>query len=409
MHILFFTQCFPPEVNAPANRTYDHCKEWVNNGHKVTVITCAPNHPKGILFDGYKNKLIQTENINNINVIRVWSFITPNKGLFKRVLGHMTFIPMSLIAGLFVRKVDLVIGTSPQIFSPLIAWLISIFKRIPWVFEIRDILSESLLATMLIKKKNLLSLVETFESFLYKRASLIIVVTNGFKRILVNHGIDENKIHVITNGVDLKKFIPTEKNSNLADSLNLNNSFIVGYIGTHGLAQGLDSILNAAEIIQEKYKNNEIKFLFIGDGAEKNKLMLLAKRLNLDNVIFLDIVPREVIKDYWSILDISIVHLNNTPIFNNTIPSKIFESMAMRVPLLHCVPGESSEIVVQNKVGLLAEPGNVENIANEIIKMSNMQEELNLMRDNCSNAVQKYNRSCLAKHMLKIMQMTVNS
>jgi len=262
---------------------------------------------------------------------------------------------------------------------------------------------------MLIKKKNLLSLVETFESFLYKRASLIIVVTNGFKRILVNHGIDENKIHVITNGVDLKKFIPTEKNSNLADSLNLNNSFIVGYIGTHGLAQGLDSILNAAEIIQEKYKNNEIKFLFIGDGAEKNKLMLLAKRLNLDNVIFLDIVPREVIKDYWSILDISIVHLNNTPIFNNTIPSKIFESMAMRVPLLHCVPGESSEIVVQNKVGLLAEPGNVENIANEIIKMSNMQEELNLMRDNCSNAVQKYNRSCLAKHMLKIMQMTVNS
>lgn len=404
MHILLFSQYFPPEVHAPASRTYDHCKEWISGGHKVTVITVVPNHPKGKIYKGYKNKVWQSEVIDGIKVIRVWSLISPNKGLFRRIIGYMTFFPTSIISGIFVRDVDLIIGTSPQIFSPLSAWIVSFFKRTPWVFEIRDILSESLKAVNLINNNILLNFLEKFEIFLYKRADSIVVVTNGFKQTLVDQGINKDKINVVTNGVNLTKFKAIEKDTNLLDSLGLIDCFVAGYIGTHGLAHGLDTILHAAKDLQDKRNIKNVKFLFLGDGANKKSLVNLSKKLDLKNTIFLDTVPRDQVHLYWSILDVSIIHLRKTKMFSTFIPSKIFECMAMGIPLLHCVAGESADIVLSNKVGRVTESDNAELIASNIFEMSQNNTEMESFREACIESSKKYNRKNLAQKMLNIFE-----
>lgn len=404
MHILFFTQYFPPEVHAPASRTYDHCKQWIATGHQVTVVTCAPSHPKGILFTGYKNRFWQSEYINGIKVIRVWSLITPNKGFFKRIFGYMTFFPGSILAGLFVRNVDMVIGTSPQIFSPLAAGIVSFFKRTSWVFEIRDILSESLLATNLVKNKYLLKLVQFFEVFLYRHATAIVVVTNSFKEILKNQGIQQKKIHVITNGVDLEKFKPIAKDDNLIESLGVKNSFIAGYIGTHGLSHGLDSILYAAELLQNKYKNHNIKIILLGDGSNKESLLKLSNKLGLKNVLFLDLVPRHKIHLYWSILDVSIIHLKKTNLFDAFIPSKIFEAMGMGIPLLHCVSGESADIVKSNNLGCIVESENFDEIAKSLIDLSKNNHKIETYRAANIAASLKFSRVNLANKMMGVLE-----
>ena len=143
MRILFLTDNFPPEVNAPASRTYDHAKEWVKAGHDVTVITCFPNFPKGEVYDGYRNKLYQREQVDGINVIRVWSYIAANKGFFKRTLDFISFSITSFIAGLFV-KTDVIVATSPQFFTALSGRTLSFWKRKPWVMEVRDLWPESI-------------------------------------------------------------------------------------------------------------------------------------------------------------------------------------------------------------------------------------------------------------------------
>ena len=196
MHILFLSDNFPPEVNAPATRTFEHCTEWVKLGAKVTVVTCFPNFPKGKIYDGYKNKIWQKDETSGMRVIRVWTFIYPNEGFVGRILDYLSFMITSFVCGLFVRKVDLVIGTSPQFFTACSAYFISLFKRVPWVFEVRDLWPESIKAVGAIGSVNILRLLEKLELYLYNKADLIILVTNSFKQKLKNRGVKPEKLHV---------------------------------------------------------------------------------------------------------------------------------------------------------------------------------------------------------------------
>jgi len=200
MHILFLTDNFPPEVNAPASRTYEHSREWVKSGEQVTIITCAPNFPKGKVFPGYKNKLWQTEVIDGIKVIRVWTYITANEGFFKRTLDYLSFMISAVIASFFVKKVDVVIGTSPQFFTVCAAYLVGFFKRKPWVFELRDIWPESIKTVGAIKGSKVINFLQKIEIFLYRKANAIICVTNSFKKYLADKGIVSIKIFVIIKG-----------------------------------------------------------------------------------------------------------------------------------------------------------------------------------------------------------------
>ena len=248
MHILFLTDNFFPETNAPASRTHDHAKEWIKAGHKVTVITCVPNFPNGKVYSGYQNKLWQKEIIDNISVIRVWSFIAANQGFTKRIFDYISYMITSFLASFFVFKVDIVVGTSPQFFTAISAWMVSGFKQKPFVFEVRDLWPDSVHAVGAMQDSKLLSIFKRFEIFLYSRADAIVTVTHSFKRNLESRGVSCKKIHVVTNGVEVENFKPREKNKKLVASLGLVDKFLVGYVGTHGMAHALETVLETARL-----------------------------------------------------------------------------------------------------------------------------------------------------------------
>ncbi|MEY4117079.1 MAG: hypothetical protein RLZZ116_407 [Planctomycetota bacterium] len=403
MHILFLTDNFPPEVNAPASRTFEHCREWVKAGHRVTVVTCAPNFPKGKVFDGYRNKLWQTETMEGIRVIRVWSYITANEGFLRRILDYQSYMLSAIIASIFVRKVDLIIGTSPQFFTACAAYVVSRYKFRPYIFELRDLWPESIKAVGAMKNERAIRFLEWVEMFLYRKSAKVVSVTRSFKDILMRRGIDGGKIEVITNGVDISQFKPRPKDPELTAKLGMQGKFVAGYIGTHGLAHGLETLLAAAE----RLRGQDIVFLFLGDGARKDALKQMAAEKKLDNVVFVDSVSKADVARYWSLLDVSVIHLKKTDLFTTVIPSKLFESMGMGLPVLHGVEGESADIVREEGAGIPFEPENVDQLCDALVRLKSNPAELDEFRARCLKGAQNFDRTNLALRMMKILEDTV--
>jgi glycosyltransferase involved in cell wall biosynthesis len=401
LHILFLTDNFPPESNAPASRTFEHCREWVRAGHQVTVITCAPNFPKGKVFGGYRNRLWQQEVMAGIRVIRVWSYITANEGFIKRILDYQSFMLSATLAAPFVRGVDVVVGTSPQFFTACAAYVVSRMKRIPFVFELRDMWPESIKAVGAMKDSMAIRFLERIEMFLYRKAQRIVTVTHAFKDTLIQRGIDGSKVDVVTNGVDLSHFAPLAKDAALVQQLGLQGMFVAGYIGTHGMAHALETLLDAAQTLQKTPGAENVRMLFLGDGARKDDLKARAKEMGLGNVMFLDSVSKEQVVRYWSLLDVSVIHLRNTELFTTVIPSKLFECMGMGLPVLHGVAGESADIVLREQVGEVFESENAQQLVSGLMRMRDQADTFASYQRNGLSAAKLYDRKNLAKVMLQ--------
>lgn len=409
LRILFISDNFPPEVNAPASRTFEHCKEWVQAGHEVIVVTCAPNFPAGKVFEGYTNKWYSVEVVEGIKVIRVWSYIVPNAGFVLRTIDFLSFMVTSIVAGLTVRKVDVIVGTSPQFFVACSSAVLGFLKRKPWVFELRDLWPESITAVEVLPFRWPVYVLEKLELLLYRRAALIVSVTHSFKRNLVARGIPEKKISVITNGVDLTRFRAREEELELRTRLGLEGRFIVGYVGTHGMAHALDTILDSAAILLGSPIGGDVHFVFLGEGSEKARLQQRRNSERLSNVTFLEPVSKEEVVKYWGLLDVSVVHLKDVPLFETVIPSKLFECMAMGVPIVHGVRGESADIVVQHEVGITFEPENAEELCAAILRLKQDTVVLERMGKKGIASARVYDRKHLAKKMVSEFQSLLTS
>ncbi len=409
MHILFLSDNFPPEVNAPASRTFEHCREWVRAGHTVTVITCAPNFPQGRVHDGYRNRLYARERMDGVDVVRVWSYVTANEGILKRSLDYLSYAGMATIAALFVRRPDIVVATSPQFFTAVAGYVVSGFKFRPFVFELRDLWPESIRAVGALKDGFVLSTLERLELFLYRRAKAVIAVTQAFRANLTARGIAPDKIHVITNGADLSRFQPRAKSEELASRLGLSGKFVAGYIGTIGMAHAIETLLEAAKLLRDMPGGADVRILILGDGARKAALKAQAQEMGLDNVLFVDSVPKSEVPAYWALLDATIIHLKKTELFTTVIPSKMFESMAMGVPILHGVAGESADIVETEGAGLVFEPENAPVLAADILKLAGDPALRARLSANGLAAAKNYDRTVLAGRMLAILQSLVQS
>lgn len=399
MHILFLTDNFPPEVNAPASRTFEHVREWVKVGCQVTVITGVPNFPSGRVYAGYRNRLWQVEWVDGVQVVRVWTYITANEGLVRRTLDYLSFMLAAIPASLFIRKVDVVVGTSPQFFTACAAYVVSRLKRCPFIFELRDLWPASIAAVGAMRDGWVLRALERIELLLYEKASRVVSVTHAFKRELVSRGIDSVKIDVVTNGVDLSRFFPREKDSELVRELDLAGAFVCGYIGTHGMAHALDTLVETARRLHDE----GVVFLFVGAGAEKARLEILAGRERITNVRFVDLVSKVQIARYWSVIDISVIHLKRMPVFKTVIPSKLFESLGMGIPILLGVEGEAADFVRENMIGLPFEPQNVEALC-EVVRRVMRDPYLHwTLTQGCLAAAPCYSRQALAMQMLQCL------
>jgi glycosyltransferase involved in cell wall biosynthesis len=400
MKILFLTDNFPPESNAPATRTYEHCFEWVSIGYEVTVITCNPNFPSGKIYNGYSNKIYSKEDINGIKVIRVWSYISANKGFIKRTLDYLSFAFTSFFFGLFV-KADIIIATSPQFFTAVSGSFLSLIKNKPWIMEVRDLWPDSIVAVgSMSSKSKSYKFLKKIEGILYNRANKIIVVTNSFKDYLINyHDINSSKIGVFKNGVkleNLKKTSPIDLRI-IKDQLGLNNKIIISYIGTHGLAHALKFIIDTTQ----KVKNKKLHFLFVGDGAQKQDLVDYSKSLKNKNFTFIDSVSKSKVYDFVNLSDFALVNLKKSDEFKNVIPSKIFENIALYKPILLGVEGEAKYLIQRYDVGICFEPENETSFLSALEGLDKI--DFKKFKVNCDKMILDFNRKSIANKMINFI------
>jgi glycosyltransferase involved in cell wall biosynthesis len=395
MQILFLSHYFPPEVNAPASRTYEHCKQWVKDGYQVTVVTCAPNHPRGKVYSGYKNSLYTAEEVDGIRVIRLWTYVTANEGFLKRTLNYVSYMIAVILAAPFIRSADVVISTSPQFFNGLAGYFVSRIKRARWILEIRDLWPESILAVGAIRNKAIIRFLEYLEIFAYRKADRIVPVTDAFRLYMIGKGIDPGKIEVIKNGVDLGFYQVRSKDAGLLHELSIEGKFVASYFGTHGMAHHLETVLEAAELLSNR---DDIVFLLVGEGAERMRLQGMLATMKLTNVIMLGQHAKDRMPDLWSISDASLVLLKKSDLFKTVIPSKIFESMAMQKPVILGVEGESQELLAAANTGLVIQPENSRELASAVRKLADNQELCRFMGNNGRDYVARnFDRKILAR------------
>jgi glycosyltransferase involved in cell wall biosynthesis len=398
MHILFLTDNFPPETNAPASRTFEHARRWVAAGHRVTVVTGAPNFPSGRIHAGYRNALWSRESMDGIEVVRVWTYITANEGFLKRTLDYVSFMVAAILASPFLPRADVIVGTSPQFFTPCAALVVSWLRRRPFVFELRDLWPDSIVAVGAMRETAAIRALRRLEYFLYRRATRIVSVTRSFKRVLAGNGIAEEKIAVVPNGVDLEAYQPGPKPVELERRLGVEGKFVAAYVGTVGMAHGIGTLLDAARALRQR---SDIAFVVVGTGAQQAELAATAEREGLSNVVFVGAVSKAEVRDYWRLCDVAVVLLRDTPLFRHVIPSKMFEAMGMERAIILGVKGESEEILLASGAGVTIPPENAAALAAAVAGLAaDLPGCAALGRKGRVFAAENFNRETLAMRML---------
>ncbi len=353
MKILFISHYFPPEVNAPANRTHEHCRRWVKDGHDVTVITGVPNHPRGKIFEGYRNRWIQEETVDGIRVLRTWMYLTPNAGFLRRIANYLLFALTAILASSRASRPDVVVATSPQFFAGVAGAIIARLKRRPFVLEVRDLWPKSIAELGQLPPGPILSALEALETWLYRSAAGIVVNTRTFHDHITARGVASDSIELVYNGIDPAMFKPRPKNLELLAHHGLADRFTVAYVGTLGLAHGLTLLVDVAERLAAR---NEIQFVLIGDGADREKLEAEVARRGLRNFHMLGLQPRDAMPDWIASIDVLLVMLRDLPVFETVIPSKIFEFLAQERPVILSAKGEIRRMMAEAGGALVIDP-----------------------------------------------------
>lgn len=360
MDIVYLCHYFAPEVGAPSARGLEHCRRWAERGHRVKVVTCFPNHPTGIISEEYRGNLFKKEVMGQLEIYRNYVYATPNEGFLKKIIGHLSFMFSSVMLSLpQIGKADLIVVSSPTFFSIFSGFVFKYLKRIPLILDIRDLWPGAFVELGVLRNKLIINVLEKMELSFYRGADKVVTVTKRFKDDIVSRGIDEGKVEVITNGVDTRFFsFKPEERYRLKKHYELENKFVVLYIGAHGISHALDKLIDVAARFDQVSK--DIVFLFVGDGAVKADLMEKVEKLELNNVKFLPSQKKEDMPAFYSLADICLVPLRNINIFKTFIPSKMFEMMACERPILASLDGEAKEILEASGSAEVVEPENVE-------------------------------------------------
>lgn len=368
MHILFLSHYYPPEVNAPASRTSECAKVWVKLGHKVTIVTAAPSHPRGVVYPGYRNRWLAREEVDGVEIIRIWTFLAANEGFGRRILNFLSY-PFSVLLHLrSLPRADIVVSSSPQFFAGLAGWLLK-RRSGPWVFEVRDLYPDTILAVGAMKRSLLVRFLEGLERAAYRSADAIVSVTDSFVPHIRARGAT-CPIKVIKNGVDLSFYAERgaeDAGAAFRRALGLEGKFIAAYVGTHGMSQGLDVVLEAATITKDE---PDIVYLLVGDGAQRAALVQAREAKRLDNVLILGQRPKAAMPAVWQATDVSLVLLRRRDTFKTVLPSKMFEAMAMRRPIVLGVEGEALALLEQAGAGIGIVPESGSELADAVRRLA---------------------------------------
>jgi glycosyltransferase involved in cell wall biosynthesis len=394
MNIAYVSHYFVPEPSAPAARVHEFARAWVRAGHQVSVLTTFPNHPLGRIPPAYLGRAWATECLDGMRVLRCWLFATPNRGVGRRGLDHLSFMAKSVVLGLpRLGPVDVVIASSPTLFSALSAWLIARIKRVPFVLEVRDLWPEAILSLGLMRPGPGSRALQQLADFLYAQAAQVVVVTEAFGDRLAARGIPRSKLTVIPNGADTALF---------AREPAAHEGFVVAYIGTHGLSHGLGAVLDAAAL------RPEVRYLLVGDGADRERLLVERDHRQLSNVEMRPSVPKAEVPGLYAVADVCLVPLRDVPLFDAFVPSKLFEVLAAGRPVIGAVRGEARAILERSGGAVLVEPENGPGIA-AAVEQLRVDPELRRRLGEAGRAFARahYDRDALAARYLELLQAVV--
>jgi putative colanic acid biosynthesis glycosyltransferase WcaI len=406
--ILYVSQYFPPEMGAPAGRAAELSRLWAADGHEVTVLTGFPNHPTGIVPPEYRSKfrrLVMSEQHHGVNVVRTWLLPFPNRRAYERMLNYGSFLVSSATTGMFLPRPDVVIASSPQLLVGLSGWWLARCRRVPFMFEVRDLWPESLAAVGAGSADSLFyRWLAKVAGFLYRSCDRLVVVTPGFRDYLVERWqVPPEKICVVENGVDTILFNKREPDPVLRNALGTEGKFVVSYIGTMGLAHGLETALEAASLLREKAP--DVVFLLVGEGAEKEHLISAARSRRLTNVRFVGQQLRENIPAYICASDACLVLLKRTELFKTVLPTKMLEFMACGRPVILGVDGHAREIMEKANAGIFIQPENPNDLADAVMRLAgNPVLRQSLGRNGRQHVLQHFSRRETARIYLDLLE-----
>lgn len=402
MKILYVSQYFPPEMGAPAARVFELSREWARLGHQVTVLTGFPNHPTGVVPAEYRGQWLRRESIEGVEVVRAPIYAAANRGLVRRSLNYASFSLSAAAVGPWVTdRPDVLIATSPQFLVAAAGLWLARLKRVPFVFEVRDLWPQSIVEVGAMRADSpVIRALEGVERLLYRHADRIVVVTHAFIEALTRRGVPRERLEVVTNGVDLELFRPAARAQARAE-LGLPEGFLATYVGTHGMSHGLDLLLDAAK----QLRTSGIRLLLVGEGAEKQRLAARGAAEGIDNVLFWSQQPRERVARVLAASDLCLVLLRDLPLFRAVIPSKIFEFMGSGRPILTTVDGESRAIIEAAGAGVFSPPGDLPSLVATLQRLAADEPTLHAMGAAGRRHVEShYSRAALALRYAELLE-----
>ena len=415
MKILLIHQYYLEKNDGGGSRWNEMTKFWAEEGHDITVLAGMVHYNSGKKNQNYRGKYFsdQKNYDKRIRVIRSHVSEAYNVNFLGRLWAYFSFVFSSIWAGLFYarEKYDIIIVTSPPLFVGITAYVLSFFKRIPFIFEIRDLWPESAIDTGVLKNKLIIKLAYKFESFIYRKATIINVLTPAFKTYLVNNkNINTNKICFIPNAADFSLV------SKVASNFNINNfrkehnidqdTFVITYVGTHGVANHLIQIIYTAELLQDE----KVLFLLIGEGMEKNMLKEEVSSRKIKNVRFIDAVPKSEVFKYILASNMGASVLKKVDTFKTVYSNKTFDYMSCKKPLFMLIDGVSRELVEDAGCGIYVEPENKQEFKEKILLYLNDNERVIKEGENGFNfAIKNFDRNTLALKYLEIIKNVSNA
>jgi glycosyltransferase involved in cell wall biosynthesis len=403
VRILYLSQYFPPEMGAPAARVYELAREWVRRGHAVTVLTAFAHHPTGVKAPADRGVITRRESVDGIDVVRTYVYAAANKGTAKRMASYASFMLSAAVIGPWrVRRPDVVIGTSPQLLCGVAGYALARVLRVPFVFEVRDLWPESILAVEAMREGWFVRALKGVARFLYTHAARIVTVGDGYRRgIHTRYGIPVENMDVIRNGIDTSLFVPGPRDNAVRSEYGWGDRFVAMYVGTHGMAHGLASVLEAARALAD---DPNLLFVFVGEGAEKDALKRQAADWGLSNVQFIDQQPKARVPLFYAACDLGLVTLRDTPLFQEVLPSKIFEYLGMERPIVLAVGGEARKVVEAAGAGEYVPPGDAAALAAAVRRLAADRAQLAAMgRAGRAYVLEHFDRGRLADDYLDVL------
>lgn len=399
MHILLIHQAFAALDEPGGTRHIEIARFLAGKGHRVTIITSPVSYLTGKTRDGVNHWKSVEKPFPGVQILRVYTYPALHRSFFHRVLSFFSFMFSSFFVGLAVDHVDVIWGTSPPIFQGWTAWLLARLKRVPFLFEVRDLWPAFALAVGVLKQKTLIKLSLWLESFLYRHADTIVVNSPGFIAHIKNHGgLD---IQLVENGVDPAMFETSTGGQTFRERNGLQQNCVILYAGAHGISNDLDVVLEAARLVSQ---TPMIKFVFVGDGKEKARLMQKAKELKLENVLFLPSVPKTEMAEVVTGADACLAILKPLELYKTTYPNKVFDYMAAGKPVLLAIDGVIREVVEKADAGIFVEPGNAQALASAALQVKENPKKMLSMGEHGREYVKEnFNRNRLAEKFESIL------